>query len=63
MTRALKKALAEVERLQATNQENIGRQVLVENCGCSVMTLMRVCVRWTPNDVISVARHRHEKGR
>jgi hypothetical protein len=73
MTKALKEALAEVERLPTADQENIGRQVLhhVEK-----LRLLRDDIdagvrsldaghgqEIDMNDVISVARHRHEKGR
>jgi hypothetical protein len=73
MTKALKEALAEVERLPAADQENIGRQVLhhVEklralrddiDAGISSLEAGKgseVDMR----DVVSRAHARHEKGR
>ena len=73
MTKALKEVLAQVERLPAADQENISRQVLnhVEK-----LRTLRVEVdagirslddgkgqELDMDDVISVARHRHAKGR
>jgi hypothetical protein len=73
MTKALKEALAEVERLPAADQENIGRQVLhhVEK-----LRVLRVDIdaglgsleagkgsEVDMRDVVSRAHARHEKGR
>jgi hypothetical protein len=73
MTKALKEVLAEVERLPVADQENIGRQVLnhVEK-----LRLLRDDIdagvrsldggqgqELDIDDVISVARQRHAKGR
>ena len=73
MTNALKEALAEVEKLPAPDQENIGRQMLhhVEK-----LRLLRDDIdagirsldadkgqELDVNDVISIARQRHERPR
>jgi hypothetical protein len=73
MTKALKEALAEVERLPAADQENIGRQVLNhveklrllrDDIDAGIRSLdagkgAEVDMR----DILSRAHARHEKGR
>jgi hypothetical protein len=72
MTKALKEALAEVERLPAADQENIGRQVLHhveklrllrDDIDAGVRSLDAGNGREVDmRDVVSRARARHEKG-
>jgi hypothetical protein len=73
MTKALKQAVAEVERLPQSDQENIGRQVLHhveklrqlrDDIDAGVRSLdAGHGQELDMGDVISVARQRHEKGR
>jgi hypothetical protein len=73
MTKVLKEALAEVERLPEADQEIIGRQVLShveklrllrDDIDAGVRSLdLGEGQELDMNDVISVARPRHEKGR
>jgi hypothetical protein len=73
MTKALKEALAEVERLPEADQEIIGRQVLTH---VEKIRMLRADIdaglqaldaghgqELDVNDAIAVARHRHEKQR
>ncbi len=73
MTKALKEALAEVEKLPGPDQENIGRQmlhhveklrVLREDIDAGLRSLdAGEGQELDINDVLSVARQRHEEGR
>lgn len=73
MTNALREAVAQAERLSEADQENIGRHVLshVEKLR-ALRADMDAGIRSLDagagkeldvEDVIAVARHRHEKGR
>ena len=73
MTKALKEALAKVEKLPAPDQENIGRQmlhhveklrVLRDDIEAGIRSLdAGKGQELDVNDVISIARQRHEEGR